>query len=760
MKTELMVGSPRRLVLAAGLLALAWPMSTPVHGAPADPAALAGPPPVPDQSYSLSLSPTAADAAPGADPDWKSRDYDSLYALLQKYRDELRLLRLKDRKTDAALRQIQEGNEDLAQKLESLHPLDGLKFHGDIVTYYDDVNINGPGAGPLLDGHFRTAVQRAELKLTYTRGIVNGMMEYDFQYLFGNQYDGPDYLGVEQVPVETGISQGSRQIYIELLTPVQIRLGTTSYRQTPLTVWREEDPDPFAPEIFSERRQRLRDDLLLEDDHAQVLQDALRLQTGDAGLFVPEFHFSALLTQLGTAPTNASYLTGSSPINVGADEIYATGTDTPTSLFETYDTYLAAGQLHYLFSSIGVDLGAQGTYTWDSPDSISRDYAVGVQDSSVVGTPVPGFSNAVYGLSLSLTRTSWVSLDAETDMSTFNAPAVAASGTDPQMPSDGEETGSATDIDLALHFGWLKIKGRVLDVSQYFTSSAAQNRTWDASMSPMGPFDTENSRFDPQSNGFGELMAPRAPETIYNRVILPAEYWYETPGGAVLASDAKMPYDPTVDSIDPYGDATPNRMRYGGGLEADLLKHAVQLGLDGDMATQIDKEVGQVGGVNENLPLETFERGVMGAHFNLKPLFGWALRGSGSYTVQSVRDSASVALDSGIIQGGLEQDLWQGATVELGYRHLDANGVLPYSNPAPFAAPDPALVSLGYESYDFSYDQWALGFTQAFTPNLVFTANYGDLAFTNALVGQTTDVTEARPNFVVQQGYARLTLDF
>jgi hypothetical protein len=759
MSMELKVGIPRRLVLAAGLGGLCCLLA--VRAAADD-----APPPVPPDVSSAppapadapSLSPAGAAAAAGDESDWKAQDYDNLYALLQKYRDELRRLHLRDEKTEQALKELKQGNDDLASELAALHPLDGLKFHGDIVTYYDDVYIGGPGAVPLMDGHFRTAVQRAELKLTYTRGIVDALMEYDFQYLFGNQYDGPDFLGVEQVPVETGMSEGMKQLYVELLTPLQIRLGTTSYSQTPLTMWREEDPDSFVPELFAQRRQRLRDDLLLTDDHSQEFQDALRLQTGKAGLFGQPLYFSALLTQLGVAPGNATYLTGSSPTNVGNDEIY--GTSTGTALFETYDTYLAASQLHYLFPSVGIDIGAQGTYFWDSPDSVSRTYVLGIADEAAVGAPVPGFTSAVYGVSLSLTPTAWIRLDAESDMSSLDAPAVAASGTDPSMAPNGVETGSATDIKLALLFGGLKLKGSFIDVSQNFSSSAAQNRTWDASLSPMGPFDTENSRYDPQSNGFGELMAPRAPETIYNRIVLAPEYWYATSGGAVLASDAKMPYDPTVDSIDPYGEATPNRMRYGGGLEADLLRHGLFLDLDDDMAAQVSQETGQVGGQNVELPLETFNRLLLGARFDLKPIFGWALRGSGSYTDQSVNASGGVALDSYIVQGGLEQDVWQGGTVQIGYRHLDANGVLPYTDQAPFANPDPLLVALGYEAYDFAYDQWAVGFTQSFGPDLAFAANYGNLAFTNQLVKQTTDPTEAKPDFLMEQGYARLTLDF
>jgi hypothetical protein len=215
---------------------------------------------------------------------------------------------------------------------------------------------------------------------------------------------------------------------------------------------------------------------------------------------------------------------------------------------------------------------------------------------------------------------------------------------------------------------------------------------------------------------------------------------------------SRLPYDPALNAMDPYGDATPNRMRYGGGLGLDFLKKTLALDADYDMATQIQSE--------NSIPVESFTRLEAGLRLDLKPLLGWPLRGVGSYASQDVRNNAWVAFDSVKIQGGLEYDVWKGGCLQAGYRHLDFNGVLPYFGSGPFADPDPVLLPFGRQASNEAYDQWAVGFSQKFSDDLRLNLNYGDLAFVNALAATAVAPTEARPNFTVAQGYANLELDF
>ena len=81
---------------------------------------------------------------------------------------------------------------------------------------------------------------------------------------------------------------------------------------------------------------------------------------------------------------------------------------------------------------------------------------------------------------------------------------------DPSFDSQGNLDGSALNARAELSYGWLAVHGSVIQVGEGFTTPAAQGRTWDSSQSPMGPFDTEKSRFDPESGGFADLRAPRA----------------------------------------------------------------------------------------------------------------------------------------------------------------------------------------------------------------------------------------------------------
>jgi len=668
---------------------------------------------------------------PDLGADLKADDYDSLYALLQKYRDELSAM---SAEKEAYAKQVQDLNDkamELAKQLDSFKPLDGLKIHGSILSYYDDVNSYGAGSTGLESGHFRDAVQRAELSLTYTRGLLRGLVEYDFQYIFGNQYDAETLLGVEQVPVQSGFSQGARQIYVEMLTPLQIRAGYLDYAQTPLTFWRNEDPDPYVPEPFAARRERLRQDLLLSDDHHQELR-GLRLLSDESYSF-GRILFSGLASQLASQPSD--------PTNPGINRVYEGAGASPVSMFELYNTYLGAWLLHYVMPSGLIEAGIQGSYLGQDPSG-----------SPVAGLSPPPYEVMVNGASLKTSPVAGVSLNAEYALSHFYLPGGFAQGLDPQFDDAGNLDGSALNAGLKWEFGWLTLKGRLVQVSEGFESPAAQGRTWDASQSPMGPFETENSRFDPESGGFGDIRAPRAPETIYNRALLPPVVYYQTGLNSYAPALARIPSDPSLNSLEPYGDATPNRQHYGGGMALNFFKGGALVTGDYDLGSQVTAQ--------GSLPLENYVRMLLGARLDLKPILGWPLRASGSFGTEDTRDGAWVAFDSAKLQAGLEYDPWKGGTLQLGFRHLDYNGVLPYANPGPFADADPVLASYGREAWDSVYEQWALGLKQELGDGLALWINYGQLSFANGLAGKAASATESRPNFTLEQGYARLALDF
>lgn len=681
--------------------------------------------------FLVALAGTAA--SQGSDADWKAQDYDDLYALLQKYRDELKNLGMEKDKYDKLLLDLRARSEALKKRLDLLKPLDGLKIHGQIHTYYDDVYSGGQGAGALQRGHFRHAVQRAELQMTYTRGLLRGLVDYDFQYIFGNQYDGPASIGVEQNLAQSGMSQGSRQIYVELLAPLQIRLGTFDYRQTPLTFWRNEDPDPYVPEPFGERRQRLRQDLLLKDDNRYVLRGLRLLSDPDFGGH--GIHFAAALSQLGTSPSSGNLTTP------GANRIYQAAGTPPVDFLEVYNTYLGAWSLHYSSPGNWLDFGVQGTTIGDVADTDNYKYAFNPNPAKV-GQPIETFSSSVNSVSASLNPAPWLSLNGEYAMSSFLAPAL---GIDPAV------NGAATTADLHLNFGWMGLRGRYVQVNKDFVSAPAQGHTWDPNLSPMGPLETENSLYDPMSDGFSDLRAPRPPETIYNRRILPPAYWYVN-GTTVSPSSARLPYDPAVNAMDPYGLATPNRARYGGSLDVTPFGEGAIISADYDLAAQIEG--------TGTRAVETYTRMGIGSKIDLQKVLSWPFRLSGSYGVESTRNADWVAFDSGKLQGGIEYDAWEGGTLQFGWRHLDFNGVLAYDDPRPFSQPDPTLLAFGRRVQDKSYEQWAFGLRQRFGDDLALWINYGALTFSNAQLGQLNAAIDSRGPFRLEEGYARLSLSF
>ena len=250
-----------------------------------------------------------------------------------------------------------------------------------------------------------------------------------------------------------------------------------------------------------------------------------------------------------------------------------------------------------------------------------------------------------------------------------------------------------------------------------------------------------------QSPAALQICARRAPETIYNRAILPPIAWYRSGQNVYSPVLTHLPYDPAVNAMEPYGLATPNRQRFGGGVDLKFFHGGGLVTADYDLASEIQGEGG--------LKPENFARMLVGARLDLMPVLGWPLRASGSFGTESTHNADWVAFDSAKIQGGAEYDVWKGGTLQVGYRHMDFNGVLPYSNPTPFAPADPVLLAFGREVQDSVYDQWIIGLRHKFGDDLTLWINYSVLNFANGLAGKAASALESRPNFEVDQGYAR-----
>ena len=64
----------------------------------------------------------AGAGAAGGQGDWKAEDYDALYALLQKYRDELMALGVKQKDLEDMLADLKVKEAALEKRVDNLHP--------------------------------------------------------------------------------------------------------------------------------------------------------------------------------------------------------------------------------------------------------------------------------------------------------------------------------------------------------------------------------------------------------------------------------------------------------------------------------------------------------------------------------------------------------------------------------------------------------------------------------------------------------------
>lgn len=697
--------------------------------------------------------PPQAPATPLTPQDWRLMDYNALYSVLQQYRDELEGLKAENEKVKREAALLQETADALARRIDNMRPLDGLKFHGRLVSYGDDLLLLGPGAqAPRVRGRYRIMVQRAELGLVYQRGFVSALVRQDMQYVFGNHYDVSTVIntGLQNQAVPTAFSIGIRRMYIDFDLPLRFRVGDFEERLTPLVFWRNEDPDPETPAIFADRRQRLRDDRDLVDDH-RYRQRGVHLgwgsQVGDPGA-----GFTLMGSQLaqnsisGVDPFTQLLLQGQ--YNGRDHWTYATSAVGSPHLFGVYDTFIGAGTLHWASEASLFDLSVQGSVIGDTPDgqTATRVYGTGAHvDPKRVGQPYDGFLNTVYGAAITVSPSAKFHAGAEFAASSLRAPGVSALWLSKDHGPDGSLRDSAIFAHAEGDLAWLGYEARYALTGKNYVSGGAQGRTWDSSIGALGPFETENSYFDAASQGYGAIRMPQAPVSAYTGALLPPVLWYEDNLGAVKATLVRLPFDPAVNSLDPYGLATPNRNRYGGTLKVNLFDGGLRLRGDVDQATEVDNPVAK---------LSILRYGAGGAA-------KWhTLSANGYYRVQSLGDGGWVVLNSIQTQAGLEWAAWEGGALQSGFRHLDFNGVLPYSDPTPFATPDTNLLPIGRQAMSRSYDQWAVGLVHHFREDLTLWANYGVTLMTNPLAGKTASAADGRPNFSVEQGYARLTLDF
>ena len=504
------------------------------------------------------LGSMAGSSDPGA-AKLQQEDYDALFALLQRYRDDLLKMGMDGAELQAQMEGLVTRTTELERRLKDLHPRDGLKFFGRFFTVFDDLHLIGPAnitANDYLgtdnknlpDGTYapmtKTAgvgmrsqfgVAMASIALEGTRGPVTAGAILDVQTLWGYNID----------------AFNMRRIYVEWRAPITFQFGDFDGNLSRLTLWRNDQSDPFEPLIFQERRQRMEDDLRLKPDQWPLTG----LQASTDLLL-----FGSMTLRVDSITGIAAYSINGTIAPTSNDALYYMPT-----LTNSYMEYLTEASTYYQGWKLSLPLGNDQAWTVDYDGLFEWDE----MDTSPLDAGFMPMRELVQSLDVSY-KSGSLSGSLEGAMGSYQHPYFVNSA----LAQAGPMTGTAfiADGKWAGDRGFLRAYGRY--VSSGFHASGAQGRTVDYNFQISGPFLTENSEFGVGGvSGFffpGSQPIPDSYASRLNAQFIPAGIIAYTPAGAKINPSNPwrnlLNYGPG-EEIDPYGAATPNRA--GGGLEGD-----------------------------------------------------------------------------------------------------------------------------------------------------------------------------------------------
>jgi hypothetical protein len=680
----------------------------------------------------LALAELGATASSSDVKQLHSDDYAALFALLQRYRDDLLKMGMDATELQAELGVLEARAKELESRLDALKPRDGLKIFGRFYSVFDDLHVLGNGSlpgvaalAPVTAGTIpkpagsgvrtQLGVVHNELTLEGTRGPASGFAQVDIVIPWG----APSY--VDQVDI--------RRAQVQLRLPITFEIGNVDAFLTPLTLWRNDSVQPFEPSLFAERRQRMEDDLLLKPNAWDFT--GVRAKT-DARLF------NSLLLQIQSLTGFAAiaYQTGGqglpSPV---AGTIYQEGNAADTVLVERYNTYLQGWEISVPINK--VTLAYDGMLFWDVPSTGPLVAAGSLKFESMSELVQSGgvkFSSGGF------------TAEAEGALSSYQPPYQVFT---PQA-SLPALTGTAFtgSVDWAGTQGHISFFGRM--VSDDFHASGAQGRSVDYTYQYLGPFLTEQSQVGPNGIlGVNGGNIPLSDASRLNDVLIPPGVlpvpnrvgFNMAPAGSIWQN--LLAYGPG-EEIDPYGAATPNRE--GGGVDASWkwFDGVLQPTASAEMSSNLDPVTNTAAVFISPFSMSRYRAGLM---VDLGPALKWPLRFGGGFTMTSdsngKQDPAGMnyTMTTQLMDASAQWNAGKPIGMQIGYRHMVATGE--------------------DDMFDFnqngtvSDEIWdVMGAGVWWRPSKTISL---DLVTT---VGHTTVPLKVSQNLEVDQNVARLTLEF
>ncbi|HTB23372.1 MAG TPA: hypothetical protein VK914_11785 [bacterium] len=619
----------------------------------------------------LALAALGSSASQPGDQSLQADDYAALLALLQRYRDDLLKMGMDSSELQAQLSILQARTNELEARLDALQPRDGLKLYGRFYSLYDDLEVLGPGYIPqtsavtsITPGSYGKSVPNqgvrtmigqahAQLQMEGTRGPVTGYAQMDLLMPWGDN--------VGQV--------GLRKVDVEMRLPIAVEAGDLDASLTPLTLWRSDSYQPFEPSLFSERYQRMEDDLLLKPNDWPIT--GVRLST-------QALLFNSVTLRIQYLAGTVGNAAAASLINYSQEYVYL---ESPSAggygLLERYNTYLQGWQISAPMLENRLSLGYEGLVFFD----------VSSTGPTTAGQGFEAMNESVQSLSASY-KSDHILFDAEAAVSSYQEP---WQSTSPES-AEGPLTGTALTADGTWKGdkGYVKVFGRF--VSSGFHASGAQGRTVDYAYQFLGPFLTENSQIGASGTeglegtaggGFGSAdIALSNASRLNDQLIPPGVFTSANPTQPGGVWQNLLAYGPG-EEIDPYGPATPNRA--GGGLEAtySFFNGGLAPLASAESFEELDPVTASMGNIIDpslgSFDVFSMTRYRGGLMLDLAPMMNFPLRVGGGVTMT---DSQNGQQTNGITDSMTTQTTdfsvqWNAGHpmgVQAGYRQMTAQG--------------------------------------------------------------------------------------
>jgi hypothetical protein len=614
-------------------------------------------------------------ASGGEEPaGWKQEDYDALFALLQRYREDLKAARARMAALEAAGDSLAAQEADLERRL-SLLPPDGFKMNGEVRFTADSVWLHRSDPTPGDPTILNHALPGLTLFFVGNKGPFSANARYDIDTVVG----------------DVSHLEGLHFISIEMRTPLVAQLGNFYGRMTPLTLWRNEDPEPFEAEPYRSRRQRLRELALIDDTNSWKIPRAARFLT-DMVLYDKQvLHLELWWTVQATQGTSLYLIEPLGP------SLNATG-DINEAAWKVGVPLTPGFSLQYSGTKYWQRYLSGGTYaaTFTDPQSGNPDpcncWPAYLEDQPLLpfDSQVHSFSASWEGLNGTLKAQGEYALSMyrnPNDLLVYQWPATLTMYSADNPVPDNTRLGSATTLglDWDLNFLRLKASGNLVDAN--FVSPMAQGRTYDPSQ-----FRTqllvENSVYNAGTNLYGGFPFDTYNETYFNDQFLPP--LLSTPGTELtnpkaisispappelLSSHYLLPY-PLTYAGSPYGLATPNRLGLDGSLALPLWSGALELLFP--MEWQSNVSDNKDPGGNFISPKGTFVAYGGGFHLDLKPPLGIPVKLVAGLRATSFSDlpvvaaavrQRTTATDS--LDAGVEWAPWTGGNLFTGMKRQE-----------------------------------------------------------------------------------------